>query len=105
MYDLKNDPYQLKNLIDNPAFAAKKKELRKQLESMRKVLDESLPLKGKKPSPIWLPIEYEIRPGEPSLGGDILKASQGSTSTKGIQDESKYHSANHNPDHRFPLRQ
>ena len=56
MYDLKNDPYQLKNLIDDPKFAAKKKELRAQLESMRKTLGESLPLKGKKPTPIRLPV-------------------------------------------------
>ena len=55
MYDLKNDPYQLKNLIDNPKFAAKKKELTEQLESMRKALGESLPLKGKFPVPIQLP--------------------------------------------------
>jgi len=56
MYDLKNDPYQLKNLIDDPKFTAKKKELREQLESMRKALGESLPLKGKPPAPIRLPV-------------------------------------------------
>jgi arylsulfatase A-like enzyme len=56
MYDLKNDPYQLKNLIDDPKFAAKKKELREKLESMRKDLGESLPLKGKMPAPIRLPV-------------------------------------------------
>ena len=55
MYDLQNDPYQLNNLIDNPKFAAKKKELREQLESMRKTLGESLPLKGKNPARIRLP--------------------------------------------------
>jgi len=55
MYDLKNDPYQLKNLIANPMFAAKKDELREQLESMRKALGESLPLKGKEPAPIRVP--------------------------------------------------
>ena len=55
MYDLKNDPCRLENLIDDPEFAAKKEELRKQLESMRKELGESLPLKGSKPAPIRLP--------------------------------------------------
>lgn len=55
MYDLKNDPYQLKNLIDDPKFAAKKNQLHEQLESMRKALGESLPLKGKMPDPIRLP--------------------------------------------------
>jgi len=55
MYDLKNDPYQLKNLVDDPKFAAKKKELHKQLEAMRKNLGESRPLKGKMPAPIRLP--------------------------------------------------
>jgi arylsulfatase A-like enzyme len=56
LYDLKNDPYQLKNLIDDPKFAAKKNQLREQLESMRKTLGESLPLKGKMPDPIRLPV-------------------------------------------------
>jgi arylsulfatase A-like enzyme len=55
MYDLKNDPYQLKNLVDNPKFVAKKKELREQLDAMRRKLGESLPLRGKKPQPIRLP--------------------------------------------------
>ena len=55
LYDLKNDPYQLKNLIDDPKFAAKKNQLHEQLESMRKALGESLPLKGKMPDPIRLP--------------------------------------------------
>ena len=56
LYDLKNDPYQLNNLIDDPKFAAKKNQLHEQLESMRKALGESLPLKGKIPDPIRLPI-------------------------------------------------
>jgi len=56
LYDLKNDPYQLKNLIDDPKFAAKKNQLHEQLESMRKALGESLPLKGKMPDPIRLPV-------------------------------------------------
>ena len=55
MYDLKNDPYQLKNLIDDPKYATKKKELHEQLEAMRKELGESLPLEGKQPAPIQLP--------------------------------------------------
>jgi arylsulfatase A-like enzyme len=55
MYDLKNDPYQLNNLIDNPKYATKKKELRQQLEAMRTTLGESIPLKGKLPAPIQLP--------------------------------------------------
>lgn len=55
MYDLKNDPYQLKNLIDDPKYAAKKQELKTQLEAMRKELGESLPLKGKMPAAIRLP--------------------------------------------------
>ena len=55
MYNLKNDPYQLKNLIGDPKYAAKKKQLKEQLESMRKALGESLPLAGEKPAPIRLP--------------------------------------------------
>jgi arylsulfatase A-like enzyme len=49
MYDLENDPYQLKNLVDDPKFADKKKELHRHLESMRKELGESRPLNGKPP--------------------------------------------------------
>jgi arylsulfatase A-like enzyme len=56
MYDLKNDPYQLNNLVDDPKHAAKKKELRERLESTRSALGESLPLNGKEPAPIRLPI-------------------------------------------------
>jgi len=52
MYDLKNDPYQFWNLIDDPKHAAKKNRLREQLEAMRKALGESLTLKGKMPAPI-----------------------------------------------------
>ncbi len=55
MYDLKNDPYQLRNLINDPKYATKKKQLTEQLESMRKALGESLPLAGKMPAPIRLP--------------------------------------------------
>ena len=55
MYDLKNDPYELNNLIDDPQYAAKKQALKAQLEAMRKELGESLPLKGKQPAPIQLP--------------------------------------------------
>ena len=55
MYDLKHDPYQLKNLIDDPGFAARKKALRDQLDSMRKDLGDSSILKGKTPQPIRLP--------------------------------------------------
>ncbi len=55
LYDLKNDPYQLNNLINDPKFSAKKKELRGQLDAMRNSLGESLPLKGKNPAPIRLP--------------------------------------------------
>ena len=56
MYDLKNDPYQLRNLVDNPKYTSKKNQLREQLETMRKALGESLTLKGKMPAPIRLPV-------------------------------------------------
>lgn len=46
MYDLKKDPYQLKNLVDDPGSAAKKKELRAQLDAMRRTLGESRPPAG-----------------------------------------------------------
>lgn len=55
MYDLKDDPYQLDNLIDKPEFAAKKNELRRRVEAIRKELGESLPLKGEEPKSISLP--------------------------------------------------
>jgi len=47
MYDLENDPYQLKNLINDPASAEKKQELKQQLDTMRSELGESIPLGGK----------------------------------------------------------
>ncbi|MDP6545044.1 MAG: sulfatase [Phycisphaerae bacterium] len=55
MYDLENDPYQLKNLIDDPKYAAQKKLLQQQLAKMRKDLGENIPLAGKTPAPIRLP--------------------------------------------------
>lgn len=63
MYDLINDPYQLYNLIDDPLYAAKKEELRAQLEAMRNDLGESLPLVGELPDPIRLP----ALPGQPII--------------------------------------
>jgi arylsulfatase A-like enzyme len=59
MYDLKHDPYQFKNLVDDPEFSSEKQALRDQLESMRRTLGESLPLKGGKPVPIRLPKQPE----------------------------------------------
>jgi arylsulfatase A-like enzyme len=55
MYDLKNDPYQLHNLIDHPDYQAQKNILKEELKSLRKDLDESIPLKGKLPKPTQLP--------------------------------------------------
>ena len=55
MYDLAGDPYQLKNLIDDPKYAAKKKQLQQQLAAMRKDLGENIPLAGKMPAEIRLP--------------------------------------------------
>ena len=55
MYDLENDPYQMKNLIDDPKYAAQKKQLSGQLAKMRKDLGEKIPLGGKEPAPIRLP--------------------------------------------------
>jgi arylsulfatase A-like enzyme len=67
MYDLKNDPCQLKNLIDDKNFTAKKKGLHEQLEAMRKELGESRPLKGKMPAPIRLPASMKGRIAEHRL--------------------------------------
>jgi hypothetical protein len=55
MYDLKNDPYELNNLVDDLEYAAKKEKLKAQLEAMRKDLGESIPLKGRLPDPVQLP--------------------------------------------------
>ncbi len=76
MYDLKNDPYQLKNLIDDPKFAAKKKELQDQLESMRNDLGESLALVGEMPAPIRVP-DVETLPVASVPGLGLLGAAVG----------------------------
>lgn len=55
MYDLKNDPYQLKNLINDPAYADTKARLAKRLRAMRREVGESRPLVGREPNPIELP--------------------------------------------------
>jgi arylsulfatase A-like enzyme len=47
MYDLKNDPYELDNLVTRPEYGERKAELRQRLESMRKELGETLPLRGR----------------------------------------------------------
>jgi len=44
MYDLKNDPYQLRNLVNNPEYSKKKQMLKQQVERMRSDLGESIPL-------------------------------------------------------------
>lgn len=55
MYDLKNDPYELHNRVDDPRYADRKKQLRQQLDAMRKELGEDLPLAGKRPARVKLP--------------------------------------------------
>lgn len=55
LYDLKKDPYQLNNLVDNPAYRLKRNELHKKLETLRAELGEDLPLNGRLPDPIRLP--------------------------------------------------
>ncbi len=55
MYDLNTDPYQLNNLVDNPAFAAQKATLKTQLDAMRTDLGDTMPLGGTVPDPIILP--------------------------------------------------
>jgi len=47
MYDLKNDPYELHNLVSQPEYGERKAELRQRLESMREELGEDLPLRGR----------------------------------------------------------
>ncbi|MHC4995670.1 MAG: sulfatase family protein [Planctomycetota bacterium] len=55
LYDLKNDPYQLKNLIDDPKYAKVKAKLAARLEEMRREVGENRPLVGRLPAPIQLP--------------------------------------------------
>lgn len=55
LYDLKNDPYQLNNLVGQARYKSKRDSLRKQLEAMRSELKENLPLNGVLPDPIRLP--------------------------------------------------
>jgi arylsulfatase A-like enzyme len=55
MYDLTNDPYELRNLIDDPDHAAVKRTLQQQLAALRAELGESMPLVGVDPDPIVVP--------------------------------------------------
>ncbi len=56
MYDLKKDPFQLNNLVHNPKHKTQKEKLSKQLATMRKALDESIPLKGRIPNKVKIPV-------------------------------------------------
>ena len=55
MYDLKNDPYELYNLINDEGYADVKRALQQQLTALRLTLGESIPLVGIDPDPIVLP--------------------------------------------------
>ena len=55
LYDLKNDPYELNNLINDTYYFAVKEELQQRLEAIRTRLGESLPMVGVDPAPIVLP--------------------------------------------------
>lgn len=51
MYNLKEDPYELKNLVDDPAHAGTKEDLRDRLEAIRKDIGEDVKMEGKIPKP------------------------------------------------------
>lgn len=68
MYDLKNDPYELNNLINNPEYEAQKEKLRAQLEAMRAELGEDLPLNGTLPDPIIPPTGSRPKPKKKKRG-------------------------------------
>ena len=55
LYNLRTDPYQLRNLSDQPEFSSIKNELRTRLETIRTRIGENIRLKGKMPAPIILP--------------------------------------------------
>jgi len=55
MYDLKNDPFELHNLIDDPDHAAQKQALQQEFSALRIELGESTPLVGVDPDPFPLP--------------------------------------------------
>ncbi len=59
MYDLKNDPYELHNLIDDESYAGMKRALQQQLAALRLTLGESIPLVGIDPDPVELPAGSE----------------------------------------------
>lgn len=55
LYDLINDPYELRNLIDDDDYATTKQALQRQLRELRDTLGEAIPLVGTDPDPIRLP--------------------------------------------------
>ncbi len=52
MYDLKNDPNELNNLIGNPKYKAKRDELKNRLDNLRKKYKENIELVGESPPPV-----------------------------------------------------
>ncbi len=55
MYDLKNDPYELNNLIGQPQYADQREKLYQKLEAMRVELGKNLPIEGNMPAQNRLP--------------------------------------------------
>ncbi|MDX1682977.1 MAG: DUF4976 domain-containing protein, partial [Phycisphaeraceae bacterium] len=55
LYDLANDPYELNNLVDDPAYADRLAEMRNRLRALRRKYGDDLPLEGEPFEPVRLP--------------------------------------------------
>ena len=53
LYDLKNDPYEMKNLADDPAYYDILRSLKKQLAEWRKIQGDTIPVNGYYNYQVW----------------------------------------------------
>ena len=60
LYDLQNDPYETKNLADDPAQAEQVKKMMKLIEKWQKELGAEIPLSCENPeNPVFDPEEHQ----------------------------------------------
>jgi arylsulfatase A-like enzyme len=69
LFDLQDDPYETKNLADDPAQAARVKELLGLLAEQQKLFGDKAPLSVARPSPAKVDLEFFKNPPAPRRQG------------------------------------